>query len=395
MRGKPQVTVQTAASEALGELQRAYAQRPVAATRLAQSGHRVVGTTSSAVPEELVIAAGGVRVVVAPQPMTETPAADRYLEPRAPRDQRALFEQAVRGDFAMLDLLVLSREHELLYYYLKEMVRRGEGARIPPLWMFDLLPSQRAAVERYNRQQTRGLLERLERLARAPVSDDALRQAIANANVTRALLRRLQEQRWTGAVPGVEALQVIGAGFVLPLEQYTALLAAYLETLSAEPVPGRPRLLVVPSAPLSSTVLHGCLEQAGARVVAEDDPWGARAATEDVSEEGDPLEALMRHVWSNTLTHHQFPREPRQAWFREHAVSPGVEAVVFYVPPDDQQLGWDYPALKAWLDERGKPSLLVRADVEEPAGAAQAAEQAAGFVATLNRGDTAGAGAPR
>ena len=60
------------------------------------------------------------------------------------------------------------------------------------------------------------------------------------------------------------------------------------------------------------------------------------------------------------------PTEAREAWFAEHAMD--VDCVIFYLPPSDHQLGWDYPRLRDWLAERGKRSLLVRQDAAQDPG---------------------------
>jgi hypothetical protein len=39
--------------------------------------------------------------------------------------------------------------------------------------------------------------------------------------------------------------------------------------------------------------------------------------------------------------------------------------VVFYLPPEDDVVGWDYPRLRETLDQRGIPNLLVREDASE------------------------------
>ena len=41
--------------------------------------------------------------------------------------------------------------------------------------------------------------------------------------------------------------------------------------------------------------------------------------------------------------------------------------MVFYLPPSDQQFGWDYPRLAAYVSGLGKPSLLLRQHARDDA----------------------------
>jgi hypothetical protein len=44
--------------------------------------------------------------------------------------------------------------------------------------------------------------------------------------------------------------------------------------------------------------------------------------------------------------------------------------VIFYLPPEDDVLGWDYPGLRKSLEQRGIPSLLLREDATHGLSAA-------------------------
>jgi hypothetical protein len=43
-------------------------------------------------------------------------------------------------------------------------------------------------------------------------------------------------------------------------------------------------------------------------------------------------------------------------------VKSGADAVVFYLPPDDDIYGWDYPRQRDFVHACGVPSLLIRED---------------------------------
>jgi benzoyl-CoA reductase/2-hydroxyglutaryl-CoA dehydratase subunit BcrC/BadD/HgdB len=350
-------------------LQRYYTDRSAAAHEVQSHGVGVVGRVGNTIPSEFIMASGRLPVLIAADMGQPTPTADVYMEPVIPPETKSLFEIALSGEFESFHLLVLSRPYAHLYYYLKEVYRLGRAAKVPPLHMFDLMQSQRDAVRSYNSGRIRALLEQLERLAGAAITDDRLEAAISLTNRVRALQRELLERRWRAELTGVDAMQALGAGYFMPSDAYADTLAGYLADLQPRTdLNARPRLLLIPSEPLSHLRLHETIEAAGALVVAEDDWWGSRAAGADVQPGGSPVEAVLRKYWLDTPTANVYPAEAREQWFMQQVAREDVEAVVFYLPPSDHQLGWDYPRLKAHLDSIGKPSLLVRHDAATSAG---------------------------
>ena len=94
-------------------------------------------------------------------------------------------------------------------------------------------------------------------------------------------------------------------------------------------------------------------------VVAEDDWWGSRTITDEIPEQGDLIQEIFKTYYLDAPS----PREPSDAWLL--SASANVDGVVFYLPPEDDVLGWGYPRLREILDHRGTPSLLVREDASE------------------------------
>jgi benzoyl-CoA reductase/2-hydroxyglutaryl-CoA dehydratase subunit BcrC/BadD/HgdB len=383
-------------SAALDSLRHHYANRLEAARAAHARGTRVVGLVGNTIPRELVIACGFYPVLIAAQPGAPTPGADVYMEDVISPETKCLFELATGGELEFLDLLVLSRPYSQLYYYLKEVYRLGRAPRLPALHMFDLMQSQREAVRRYNEHQVASLTARLERVGASddgesvearsqPVrgphqSDSNLRSAIAITNRVRGLQRELIARRWQRMLSGVDALQALGAGYFLAPSTYAELLAEYVAQLrpDADLAHRRPGVLVLASEPLSHLDLHRALEAAGALVIAEDDWWGSRAPGADIASEAQPTEAILRKYWLDAASAQVTPADAREAWFRANAAREEVDGVVFYLPPSDRQLGWDYPRLKAWLTEHGKPSILLRSEAAD-----QLQQQLGEWLATL------------
>ena len=340
------------------DLRRAYNDRLAAVRDVKAADGRIVGIVGAAAPGEVVLAGGAAPVWITPQLDRPTPTASHYIEEVVSPEVRDLFQVAVDGGFEDLDLLVITRPYDKLYYYLKEIYRLGRARRMPKLHMFDLMQSHRPAVEAYNRGRFAALGDAVGRATGRAPTEQALGEAVAVMNRTRALQRRLLALRWEGAVLGADALVAIGAAAFMPPAAYQAALESYLATLTPGSVGERTRLLVATSEPFTSTDLHRTLEDAGALVAAEDDWWGARAPGNDPDTRASAAEGVFRKVWLDTATSGVWPAADRDGWLQEQVKRPDVDAVIFYIPPSDHQFGWDYPRLNAAAEALGKPTLL-------------------------------------
>jgi benzoyl-CoA reductase subunit C len=352
-----------------------------------EAGQRTVGLLGPTVPAEFILAAGCFPVMLAAEDPHPTPDADRLIEKSEPWPLRALAQRALEGSLEFLDLMVIPRAEEWLFYNLKEAVRIGEGARVPALHLHDLIQSHMDEVAAFNQVQTDLLLGQLRRLS--PPSDDwagNLRAAVSITNKRRTLLAALNTLRDEGRLSGVDAMSTIGAvNFVHPEEGCALLERVTGEARKAEPI-RRPRLLVLPGEPLYHTRLHEALEASGAIVVAEDTWWGSRAANEPIALDGDLVAAVHASYVRDTQSEDVQPPQARQKWVRARAARGDLDGAVFYLPPGDRKLGWEYPELKAALEALGVKTLRVRDDVMRDGGEKAVRQCAEVFVASLTGG---------
>jgi benzoyl-CoA reductase/2-hydroxyglutaryl-CoA dehydratase subunit BcrC/BadD/HgdB len=127
-----------------------------------------------------------------------------------------------------------------------------------------------------------------------------------------------------------------------------------------DPIAGK-KLMIVGSSP-NHRGLHRALEKHDAVVVAEDGWWGSRYAGTDIADGSDGLlKAIFEKYYLDTPSPRVFPFEIADAWFQEESAN-GIDGVIFYLPPEDCVVGWDYPRRRRFLDERKIPHLLVRED---------------------------------
>ena len=329
-----------------------------------RAGVPVVGLTSNTIPWELIRAAGLFPVVLRP-PQRATPAADEFMEKNVFQARiRQIFESAVSGEWSFLRAIILPRTSEQeckLFLYLHEVVREGSREGVPPVYLYDLLHSQSAETHAYGISRTEELKRQLEEIAGHPIARPQIVAAIAESNAARAAVRSLLRLR-QGAprLSGTEALPLIGAYWFMGRAEYTKL-ATKASGVLERGKPLRGARLIVKGPPLDHLQLHAALESHGAIVVAEDDWWGTRSVGADIHSDGDALKTIFAHYYLDAPSPRVFPPHAADRWF-ESRVREGVDGVVFYLPPEDYVLGWDYPRQKQFLDGLGIPSLAVRED---------------------------------
>jgi len=329
----------------------------------------VVGVTSNTVPWELLQAAGFHPVLLSPRSRL-TPLADRYMEDVFSARMKAIFDFLLSPESACLSAVVIPRtseqEHKL-YLYLREVVRQGKE-RAPEPILYNLLHARSPEAEAYGLEQTLDLKTQLERLIGRRIDPEALSAAIAEGNAARQAIRELSEQR-EGPAPklsGSEALELIGAWYFMDRADYAPLAKeALTEIETRRPLKG-PRILIKGS-PQDTPDFCAAIESHGAIVVTEDDWWGSRAAGRDIDATIDPIRAIYEKYYFDAPSPRVFPADIADSWFLRKASE--VDGVIFNLPHEDDVIGWDYPRLRASLDERGIPHLMLRSASSDEIGA--------------------------
>jgi benzoyl-CoA reductase subunit C len=150
------------------------------------------------------------------------------------------------------------------------------------------------------------LLRDMGKLAGKTITDDDLRASIAIYNESRALIRKLYAARsaqpWR--VPSDELYVLLRAGEVAPVEEFNAMVQAYLEAVQADSprVQDRSRVIVVGSfceqPPLG---LIRTIERAGCYIVDDDFIVGNRMLMSEVSTLGELSLNLARALVNDAM----------------------------------------------------------------------------------------------
>ena len=308
--------------------------------------NRAAGYTSNTVPWEILRAAGYVpRLLDADD--GATPHADRFMEPVFDRRIRILFDRLCSGAWSELSVVVISRaseqEHKL-YLYLREVARNLAVNSLPELYLYNLLHTRTPEAYGYGLERTRQMVLDFG------VTESALCAAIKERNQARGAVREIQGNRDAGMLDGSVAFERIAAFY-----RENGLVGADSTEASQ-----RPRILIK-GAPLETNALHRVMEAAGGYVVAEDDWRGSRAGGDrDVRTDVDPVTAVFEKYFSDEVGPRVQSAAERDAWIHRKVNSGIVDAVLFYLPLEDDVAGWDYPRQATWLEERKVPSMVMR-----------------------------------
>jgi benzoyl-CoA reductase/2-hydroxyglutaryl-CoA dehydratase subunit BcrC/BadD/HgdB len=274
---------------------------------------------------------------------------------------KAIFDFLLSSDASSISTVVIPRtseqEHKL-YLYLREVERQGLN-HAPKTILYNLLHTRSETTLTYGLDRTHELKRQIEEMAGHAIEPEALKSAIIESNAARAAIRRIQALREGHAprISGTEARALIGAWYFMDRGEHARLVREAVEEIQTRTTLHGPRILVK-SVPLDNVDLSKAIEDQGAIVVAEDDWWGSRAAGDDIDKSKDPLTAIFEKCYLDSPGPRVFPSEVADAWFKGKAAN--VDGVIFYLPEEDDVVGWDYPRLRDYLNQRSVPNLMIR-----------------------------------
>lgn len=330
-----------------------------------RTGRKAFGVFPMNFPAEIAIAAGALPVIIQenrePDSLGRNLLAEFYCG-----YTRNVADQAAKG---MLDIYdgFFQADHCVQLLGAADVVRSEVDAPVffgqLPTSMSDSWAPARALAT------MRSFVEEMGRFAGAPVTDAALAEAIAVSNENRRLLREVYASRRAGnaALSSSEMQALVKSSMVMDKQEHTELLRQVVGGLAVRPRDERVRLYL--SGHLSHAPrpeLLAAIEECGAIVVDDDLFTGGRYISTDVSEDGDPVEALaewyLRHdavAPCPTLVKHEADWENLLVDAVETA---GAQAVIVLMVRFCEPHMLYYPELRKRMNERGIPHLLLETE---------------------------------
>jgi len=304
--------------------------------KAAQPGRKAIGYMPIYVPREIIHAAGMLPVgIFGGGDQLEVIQGDAYYQSYICRIPRSTLELGLTGRLDVLD--------GMLFPSICDVIRNLSG-----MWQimfkdkyvkyFDLPQNYVDAIGgEFYVHEMQQLREDLGRLAGKEITDEQLRASIAVYNENRKAVRELYayraEQPWQA--PTSELYLVLRAGCVLPPEEHTQLVRAYLAAARAETRPRRDNARVVITGsfceqpPLS---LIKSIEMSGCYVVDDDFQLIQSWLLDEVPLAGDPLEELSKaflHRSTSTSSKYDEMKEDKGKFLLRQIRERGAEGVIF------------------------------------------------------------------
>lgn len=335
-------------------------------------GGIVVGTFCTYVPEELILAAGGICVGLCAGAQVAEEAAEQYL----PRNLCALIKSSLGFKLAKVcpyiescDLLVgeTTCDGKKKYYEILDQFQ--------PVHTMELPQRKDAADRRLWREEVGRLVERLEKVSGRKIEDEALREAIRVSNEKRRALLRLAELRKCDppVISGRDALLVNQIAFY----DDPVRLAEKVNALCDELEERRDKGIAIGGAHHPRILLSGCpmaipnwkvptiIETSGALVAMDEMCTGIRYFRHLVDEDAVGLEGMLDAIADRYLKIDCAvftPNRERLEHVRELVRDYSIDAVVYYALQFCDPYTVESFRMKQELEGAGIPFLYLETD---------------------------------
>ncbi len=261
-----------------------------------KQGGKIVGYFCSAVPEEMIMAAGFLPVRMRATGSTGTELSDAYYSSINCSFPRHCFNMALSGNFDFLDGLICMNTCD----HVRRIYDNWKVAVKTPYMEILSFPRKNTEVQvDWYKDELSLWKERMEKHFSVEITDENLWEAIKLSNEKRRLQRKLYNLRKEEKPPitGAESLAVMVAGTAMPAERYNKLLTELLDELGQSDGNSdyRARLMVIGGI-LDDPAYLEVLEDLGGLVVTDSSCFGTRIMWEDIDEDAnDPIAALARY----------------------------------------------------------------------------------------------------
>lgn len=259
-------------------------------------GGKVVGYFCSAMPVEMITAAGLLPFRVRAIGSTGTELSDAYFGNINCSFPRHAFNLALKGEYDFLDGLVIFNSCDHIRRTYDHWIRH---IKTPFVKILSLPRKDEPAQVEWFRGELAILRDAMQEHFQVEITDDKLRDAMALHNTSRRLVRGLYELRKKKKPPvtGSEMLAVTVAGTALPPVRYNQLLSDLVRDASGASGSSshRARLMVV-GGELDNPDYLGVIESQGGLIVTDALCFGSRMVWRDVDQAiSDPLTALAQY----------------------------------------------------------------------------------------------------
>ncbi|MBP7342868.1 MAG: 2-hydroxyacyl-CoA dehydratase family protein [Smithellaceae bacterium] len=352
-------------------IDRLYNERGVRARELRAAGHKIIGYLCCFVPDEILAAFDLAPYRIQGSQSEPIDEADALLEPMACPFARSCFNLALKDRYDFLDGFIAPHSCDTIermyhIWHSNKPTSFDHLINVPHM----LGPSSDA----FFRNELAYFISRLEDFTGKKLDEGKLRDAIRLYNRRRALLRELYDLRRENPprVSGAEITKVLVAGMGIPAAEHIELVSAFIDEVKKRPRPAPdalPRIFLWGNE-IDDIAFVSLVEECGAHVVMDDLCTGSRFFWQDVSEAGDPLEALARRYLCTHCPRSLKPQagnrkedlESRFGYIREFLDGWKADGAIFYIVRYCDTCELEGPDLKEYLTDLKVPALMIEDD---------------------------------
>jgi len=359
-------------SKGLEKAKEIYQNRSKRASELKGEGKKIIGYYCCFPPLELMTALDLVPYRILGSAREPLSRVDTYLETIMCPYIRSCFDQALKGNYDLLDGVVMPHacdNTEKTYEIWKHNFKPAYAHLINVPHMTNATSTEffKKEIERFQKS--------LEDLAGKKISSKSLTDAIKLHNENRTLLREIYQLRKPNPprISGVEVIQLMVAGMSIPAKEYNDLLKEVIAEVQARPdqSPSTEKRIMIFGSIIDDIAFIELVEGCGAKVVVEDLCTTTRVFWHDVPMGNDPLEDLTERYLKKTYCPRTYRRrvgtrqedlEDRYGHLREFAHEFGVDGVIMYIIRFCDTHEFDVPDVKEYLTGLGLPVLHIEDD---------------------------------
>ena len=258
-------------------------------------GGKIVGYFCCNMADEMITAAGMLPFRMRATGSTGTELSDAFYSSINCSFPRHAFNMALNKEYTFLDGLIVPNSCDHVRRIYDNWVRQLDTGFVE---MFNLPRKVLEPQVMWYKDELLILKEKMEKHFGIQITEDKVIDAIKLHNETRRLLKQLYELRRGDNPPvtGAQVLAVVVASTCMPRDRFNEMLKELMEELKG--VEGtkdyRARLMVVGGI-LDDPEYLEIIEDTGGLVVTDSLCFGTRCMWVEISEDGDPFEAIARY----------------------------------------------------------------------------------------------------
>ncbi len=301
-----------------------------------EEGRSVVGYTCSYVPAEIFHAADILPIRLRGIETDGMDIGDTYYGPFICSFPKCILQLAGKGMFDFLDGAVITPGCDAMRR-LDECWRKAgedyEGILPSYFYYFDVPHKTEPHGMQWFVKEIRNLIDSVERHFDVRITDEKLKTAIRAYNQGRKLLQTVEDLRSQAEikVSGTDVFAATVASTVMPRGEFTADLEKWIQSIKQnKPLKnGQKRLMLVGSISDEIDLVELVEKDNHAVVVAENLCFGARYESNQIPENGNPVQALAEHYLGKSVCPRMYGKyKERLGFLKDKIECAGVDGVI-------------------------------------------------------------------